>query len=74
MSVPVNRLECTANPNSEPTMYTPLVPNTLPVAFHVPEPVPRTGVYREPGNYGNHYGLTGRRQSTHADVLGQLLR
>ena len=38
-------------PISVPTMYTPHVPNSLKVAYRVPEPVPRTETNCEPCDY-----------------------
>jgi hypothetical protein len=35
-------------------MYTPHVPNSLKVAYRVPEPVPRTETNCEPCDYGSN--------------------
>jgi len=47
--------ERTANSNSVPTMYTPHVPNSLKVAYCVPEPVPRTEANYEPCDYDHNF-------------------
>jgi len=47
--------ERTANSNSVSTMYTHHVPNSLKVAYRVPEPVPRTEANYEPCDYGSTF-------------------
>jgi hypothetical protein len=49
--VSIIKFQRTTNLNSILTMYTPHVPNSLRVAYRVPEPVPRTEANCEPCDY-----------------------